>query len=237
MCNVLLVEDDLLWKAKLQVMLDEIGITIQATATNLAEVKEATKKHLPDVIIADVLLGTETFFDIYKTQPHLENIPTIFITVSDKEIYFNKAHKLIKHFYLVKPVHILTLKSVLESIYTNSESKSLSEKYLPIKGSKNEHIKLPFSHIVYLEQQANYCYVNTPQKQFTLKKSLHLIGQMLDDSFLQIHRSFIINTLFIENFTVSLSSVKLKSGVELPIGRINRDKVREYLASKLIKEI
>ena len=95
---------------------------------------------------------------------------------------------------------------------------------------------MPLHQILYIEQQGNYCLINTSTKQFVIKKALLTVMQTLDDNFIQIHRAFCVNVNFIENYSPLLEKVKLKGGIELPIGRTKRDNIKDYLAEKFVNK-
>lgn len=235
MLKALLIEDEGLWQSKLQVMLDELDISIVGCTENVADTIAFLNKVKPDLIIADVLLQNDTVFKVFEHKAQFLQIPTILITVSDKDIHFSQTEKFNRVFYLVKPFHKFTLRSAIEQVCENYATKRIIQPFLPLKGNKNEKINLPISLIHYIEQKGNYCYVFTSKKEFVLKKSLTNIMLELDATFIQVHRSFCINTQYINGFNSSLEKVKLKLGVEIPIGRVHRIKVKEYLVELFLK--
>ena len=233
MLTVLLIEDEEVWQMKLQVMLDELGVRVLGTTANVLDSIDFLKKKKPDLILADIQLDNESVFNVFNYDSSFAKIPTIFITASTKDIHYNLSKKVSKSNFIVKPIHKLTLKSAIELIF---KPKAAIEQFLEVKGSKNEKIKLPLNQIIYIEQQGNYCLINTKTKQFVIKKSLHNVMFNLDDHFLQVHRAFCVNINYIENYTPLLEKVKLQGSIELPIGRTKREKIKEYLAERLVQK-
>lgn len=233
----ILIEDDIAWRTKLQIMLDELGITILSVATTVAETATLLKKHKPQFILADILLGNELVFDAFKNNTIACKIPVILITISDKDIHYKQANNLLPHhIYVVKPVHKLTLKSAIENlagaINPASTPKTTS---LKIKGKYNERIEIPFDKIVYLQQNLKYCTIHTPNKQFTIKKPMQEVVAMLNSNFLRVHTSFCVNTHFIQSVGVGLQNIKLaQNNVAVPIGIRYTDGVKKYIAAKNI---
>lgn len=234
MLKALLIEDDDLWRGKLQVMLDEIGIALLASTATVANTIAVLEKQKPDILIADILLENETIFKLFDYNTNYCNIPTLLITHSDKEVHFNLAAKIVKHMYIVKPIHKLTLRSAIDALFTTKANSIVP--HLTIKGSKNERIKLPLIQIIYIEQKGNYCHIRTKSKEYVVKKSLTIVSNMLDSSFLQIHRGYYVNINFITGFGQNLETVKIANSIELPIGRINKEKVKQFLSNKAIEE-
>ena len=78
--------------------------------------------------------------------------------------------------------------------------------------------RIPFSSILYLEAAGSYCYVYLVNGtkitiSFTLSQTMkHLSEEM----FMRVHRSFVINTEYIESY---IGNVFYVNGNMIPIGR------------------
>jgi len=234
--RAIIIEDDKLWRTKIQIMLDEIGVAIIGIATSIATADELLQKHKPDFIVADVLLQNETIFKFFTENPTLCNVPVIILTQSDREFYYNQAKILQNYIYVVKPIHKLTLLSAIENLLGNKNDEILIEETLYIKGKYNEKIKLPFSQIIYIEQEKNYCHIHCKNKTVVLKKSLTKVLSDLNDQFMQTHRTFAINKNYIDRYTTELQSVILSNDQEVPIGRIYRENVKLNLADQFLSK-
>lgn len=237
--RAILIEDEAIWRTKLQVMLDELGIEIIDVATNVVDSITLLQKHKPDVIIADILLEHEIVFKVFDFNKQFCDIPTILATQSDKEIHFKQAAMLKKCFYVVKPIHKLTLRSAIDAVCgltADAEKSKNKSKTLAVKSRLNTKLELPLTSIIYIEQKMHYCHIHTSsKKEFVLKKPLSSLIDDLDETFLRVHRSYCINTLFIDNFLTGLQGV-LVSGKQFPIGRINRERVKKFIADTYCKE-
>ena len=233
--NVLIIEDDAIWRSKLQVILDELNIAIAAIVSNVSDALLFLQKQQPTLIIADILLGQERVFKLFELDSNFAQIPVILITQSDKEIYYNEAKKLPRYSYIIKPVQKLTLRSAIDNLLQLNTNHSPAEtKALQFKSKYNTKISLPFQNILYIEQEKHYCHIYCTHRKEILKKSLTALIQELDESFLRIHRSICVNTNFIDNFTAGLTALKIR-GNQLPIGRINREEVKKYIAQQYLK--
>ncbi|MFY7886365.1 MAG: LytR/AlgR family response regulator transcription factor [Dolichospermum sp.] len=231
-----MIEDDKLWRTKIQVMLDEIGIKILGIASTIASAEELLKNYKPDFIVADVLLQNENIFKLFNENPFCCSIPVIILTQSEREYFYNQAKIIDNCIYLVKPIHKLTLQSGIEQLLGKWQNKTVVEKSLTVKGKYNEKIHLPFSQIFYVEQEKNYCHIHCKNKTVVLKKSLTKILIELNNDFIQIHRTFAVNKNCINRYTSELQSVLLSNNIELPIGRIYREKVKQNLASQFVEK-
>jgi two-component system, LytTR family, response regulator LytT len=233
--KVFIIEDDFLWSTKLQIICDEIGLNVVGTATTVANSALFLANNSVDLIIADILLKGESVFELFKQNSLFGNIPTILATVSEDENDFEKAKFILKHLYLLKPIHLLTLKSAIGVLLpkdcllqTADEIKSIT-----VKGSHNELIKLLPAHIYWIEQKRNYCFIKTKTNTYAIRKPLSIIAESLDANFLQIHRSYYINKIYIDRVTNDLLAIKIKNEM-LPIGRKFKDTVKQYLSEKIM---
>lgn len=226
----IVIEDDISWQLKFEMILEEIGVTIKATCNTVDKAIDALKKEKPDFIIADILIGEQKVFDVFKSNKDFLNIPTVFATLSDVEADFNSAIEIKNHFYLVKPFHKLSLQSAIELVCRDVLTKYDNPKQsIIIKGNHNQKIEISLDKIIYIQQNQHYSKIVTPKQNFILKKSLTNLLKELNDNFLQIHRSYCVNKKYIQNFKPGLSALKIYNQ-ELPIGFTFKEKVKDHLS-------
>jgi two-component system, LytTR family, response regulator LytT len=234
--TTILIEDDAVWRGKLQVMLDTLQIEILASVDNVEDAVAAIEKKRPDFIVADVFLGLEQVFDLFKQNKKFCTIPTIFITQSDKEITYKEATIADNMLFLVKPFHKLTLRSSIEALLNTKTTKV--EQSLHIKGKHNSKIDLPLKHIVFLQQDDHYCFLHTSNNEkIVMLKPLRDVMKELDNRFIQVHRTYCINTDYIINFSAGLQSVKVKTNeLPIPIGVSFKEGIKKHIADGYIKK-
>ncbi|MFA9371067.1 MAG: LytR/AlgR family response regulator transcription factor [Labilibaculum antarcticum] len=92
--------------------------------------------------------------------------------------------------------------------------------------SNRKITKIAYDDIVYIESLSDYIKVITSNKEITSKEKISRLSERLPDTFLRIHRSFIINTDRIKER--SLDEV-LVDDISLHIGRSYRKAVKELL--------
>jgi len=77
--------------------------------------------------------------------------------------------------------------------------------------------KIAYHDILYLKADGNYTCVITTGKTYIIKHSLQaLIAQLLNDDFIRVHRSYVININHILSFSETNTVV---AGEEIPIGQ------------------
>lgn len=111
--KVLIIEDDSLWGARLQIAVERLGHEVIAVSNGLVDSKMYLEIQTPDLIIADIYLYDGKVFSLYKNK-NLLAIPTIFVTGSNNENDYKQAKKLNQFVFLVKPFNPQTLNSTIE---------------------------------------------------------------------------------------------------------------------------
>ncbi len=109
------------------------------------------------------------------------------------------------------------------------EKEKMKKSFLEIM-SNRKMIKIPYDEIVYIESLSDYIKITTISKEIKSKEKISRLSERLPDSFLRIHRSFIINTERIKER--SLDEV-LVDDIRLNIGRSYRKEVKELLNGTL----
>jgi len=107
------------------------------------------------------------------------------------------------------------------------EKKKMEKAFLEIM-SNRKMTKIPYDEIIYIESLADYIKINTTNNEIVSKEKISHLTSRLPDTFLRIHRSFIVNKEQIRSFSYTEVQV---GDVYLNIGRSYREVVRESLKS------
>ncbi len=229
--GVLIIEDDILWQTKILMIAEEIGLNVKYVANNIEKSKTYLQNHTVELIISDIILENEIVFDLFIQNTEFRNLPVILLTTSVDLQHYEQAKMIKNHIYLVKPVHALTLKSAIETIIPQKKSTKRAEVIIQVKGKYNEKVDLYANQILWLYQKRNYCFIHTLHQTYSIKKSLVVISDNLNNDFIQIHRSIYININFIDRITTDLSYVIINDN-KLSIGKLYKNKVKEFIADK-----
>lgn len=86
------------------------------------------------------------------------------------------------------------------------------------------------SDICWINSEGNYITINTlPGKKFVVKMSLKKIKEQLpEDLFIQIHRSVVVQVIYINKIDVATNEV-IAQGNSLPLGRRFKSELLERL--------
>ncbi|MEE4178769.1 MAG: LytTR family transcriptional regulator DNA-binding domain-containing protein [Bacteroides sp.] len=105
------------------------------------------------------------------------------------------------------------------------EKSKIQDPFLEIM-SNRKLARIPYQEISYIESFSDYIRVNTMKEQIISKEKISNLADRLPDSFIRIHRSFIINKEKIRS--ISYDEVTVED-VNLNIGRSYRKAVKEAL--------
>ncbi len=249
--KALIIDDEELARENLSMMIESFvpNMKIVGKACNKEEAKEKIEMLSPDVIFLDICMpsGTEglTLLDEIQNKNFLVVFVTAFKEYALKAFNTNAVH------YILKPIDIDELmdagKKIKERLdllqshpetlleYQNSlkntaySIRNKESKRLTISHSRGMKI-VTLSDIEFIEAKGNCCDIYFKDKtKYTDTRTLKTYENLLSDSqFFRTHKSFIINTNYINEYlTINGSIAVMASGKEIPIAR---SKTKEFVS-------
>lgn len=235
--NVLIVDDEPLARKGLQEYIEEINfLTVIAEATNPVEAMDILQRENIDLILCDIQMP---LLDGIQFVKQLKNAPLIIFTTAYPN-YAVQGYELDVVDYLLKPIsferffkaavkagELHQLKS--ETAKTeNTIIGTAANNFCFIKTDKG-FIKLFFDDILFVEAMHNYVVFNTTSgKQISYLKLSNVADALPPDTFIKIHKSYIINTAHIKK--IQGESVWV-GGHELPISRTIKDELMKTVVN------
>jgi DNA-binding LytR/AlgR family response regulator len=205
--------------------------------TNALRAIDILKREKIDLMFLDINMPEVTGIEFLRSIP---DPPYVIITTAYRE-YAIEGYDLDVVDFLLKPISFERfLKAInrfcnrvrLIPAENGKSNDSTGPRQVFIQDGKNIY-KIPYDDLLYIEGYGEYVKVVTTSKTYLVRDSLSEFEQKLSvDNFLRIHKSYIVNLLKITGF--SSVHVMLKN-IELPIGRIFRDKASIVLRSGKIK--
>jgi len=131
--------------------------------------------------------------------------------------------------YLLKPVSAQRLDRALNKVRQKRKLVTLNSKApltITLKIDREKH-KIHLSEIDMFEAYGNYVKVWQGEKALLASSTLKYIVQELDSSFIQVHKSYVINKHKV--VTLSNESIQLSSGVSVKIGKSYKQLVRDII--------
>ena len=141
--------------------------------------------------------------------------------------------------YLLKPISFERfLMGVNKLFQLNLQAEKENQKAAETKAESNhpflyvradrKMVKILFNEIMFIESLKDYIKIVTTNKTIITRQSISSLEQMLPkDSFLRIHRSFIVSLSRIDSYNGETIDIAKN---ELPIGRFFKHEVNNYLS-------
>lgn len=186
----------------------------------------------PDLIFLDIQLKKSTGFDLLTQLPDIRG-EVIFVTAFDN--YAIKAFQMAAFGYLLKPVQINELDSVIER-FQKKKNQALIPHHtqILIENFENNKIKklvvqnvngfkvIPLKNILYLQGEINYTriFLNDTEKILTSKTLKEYSLLLSDFGFFRIHQSHLINLSYVKEYIKGDGGiVVMENGVHLNLSR------------------
>lgn len=231
--NILIVEDEHIVAIHLQEVLKEFGYQADDVATNYEEAIAVLQTKVVHLVMLDInLKGHQTGIDVAEFIRENLKVPFIFLSSHQDMAIVNAALKTSPNAFLPKPFDKVTiysaLKLALKSFREESReysSQSDDPESTVIKDAlfiKEKHMftKILLADILYIRSDDNYLELHTNKKKFTIRETLkNILGQLPQNSFFKVHKSFIINL----NAITAINYVHVMiDKIEIPITAENR---------------
>jgi DNA-binding LytR/AlgR family response regulator len=224
--KILIVEDDTIIAQDICDLLTEWGYDVIGIACSSTEAIALFTKNKPDIALVDIQIsgaldGIQTVKQLNEIQP----IPIIYLTAQADFQTVERAKVTSPAAYLLKPFDERHLHISLELALSNF-SKSITPRILHSDeqvgvGNKTKlnadsilkkgnvifikqnyrFIKLLAEDLLYIEADRNHSYIVTKKQKIIIRIALATIVERLNYEYLlRVHRSFAINTQYIDEF-------------------------------------
>lgn len=233
--NILVVEDDLNIQKLIVSAIKELANTNQIfTSISAAEALQIAKENSIDLFLFDIQLtdykGTQLAKEL-REMPAYQYCPMIFATaLANEEL---NAYREIKCYsFLIKPFTHEEVKQVVSEAIDYCQQFNKPQKTIRIE-QKSHIFEYALDDILYIEsfRKQMTLHLRTSQNAiieevisgYTLKGMLELIA---DDSFIQAHKSYLINQQFVTKIDKVAGLIYLKGvSTPIPIGNKYRDQI------------
>ena len=182
-----------------------------------------------DCVFMDICLDNTSGIDSAK---HVKDIspdtPVVFVTGYPQQ-YCQSIF--LEHFdfepfaFVCKPVE----PNVLQRVFEKLESKGKDKSATITLHSGRQDVILNTQEIIYVESNRWYVLVHTKNKVITVRAKLSDIEQLLPESFISSHKSYVVNASYVRAF--NSSAVTLTDGTELPVSRSHKTDFKQKILS------
>ncbi|WP_316845862.1 LytTR family DNA-binding domain-containing protein [Pedobacter psychrodurus] len=215
---------------------DILFITIIGQCYRATEALDFLSKQQVDLIFLDIRMPKLNGLDFLRTLPHK---PIVIITSAYEE-YALESFDLAVCDYLLKPFRLdrflkavnralefYNLKKQTSNSIETEQTNVRNSRQISIKADK-KHILVKIDEIQYLESLGNYVkvwkdadFLLTPRTMGSFE------DQLPGDSFIRIHKSFILNKKYVDY--LEGNTIVLKNGQQVPIGKNYKSMIKQLL--------
>ncbi|MFT4645612.1 MAG: two-component system LytT family response regulator [Planctomycetota bacterium] len=238
--KAILVDDESSAREVLASLLSKFDTQIELVAQceDVLQAVEAINEHKPDVVFLDIEMPNYAGYEIVKFFDKID-FDIVFITAYDQ--YALKAFEVSAIDYILKPIDLDRFKDAIDKLLQKMERRtSLQQLELMTKTLKNESVEqmvvldkgykhfIDIREIVCIEAQESYCklYLST-SKIFLISKKLKYYENIFAENklFFRTHKSWIINSTFLESYSKTKLEIKLANGLN---AKLSRYKVTDF---------
>ncbi|MCC5911717.1 MAG: response regulator transcription factor [Clostridiaceae bacterium] len=195
MCNVLICDDHKHTRKMLEKITSENPLTNNIfTAEDGVEAVKVAQQENIDIALLDIdmpnLNGIDAAKLISKMSPE-----TRFVFITAHMEYAIDSFAVHPYDYLLKPIDIGVLKETLNELMVkmkNSLKQSININMITVK-NKGSTFMIPIIDVVFFEKVGKDTIVHTLKNEYSISKTLTDLETTLNDKFLRVHQSFIIN--------------------------------------------
>jgi two-component system LytT family response regulator len=224
--EVLILDDEHSGRSSLQILLKQYCTDFIANIESVATIetaKEAILKKQFDIIFLDIQLKSGLSFDLVDFID--DNTKIVYVTA-----FSNFAVSAIKYKafdYLLKPVDPTELLNCVAKCFRLKNKKSKT--YLNIK---NNGVSTPIEQksILFIEADGPYCKIHLKNNQiFISAQTLKSISEKLNNDFIRVHKSYIVNLAHITGYTQK--EVIMENGQKINVSRVGLCELQKYFTS------
>lgn len=233
--RIFIAEDEPLAAAKLKLFLDKLGegqdVTHFSDGLQLSAALNNSDEPKPDLLFMDIQMPNMTGLDVLK-QLGESTFPIILTTAFDQ--YALDGFNFGVTDYLLKPYTLERLKQALQKARRMMPATEDSVSATGIASisvrceGRNELVEV--ASIESLEALKDYTRLTlTDGRQLTTLGTLTSMEQQLpSETFIRVQRSYVVNLKRVQSY--NMQSLRLVSGIEIPIGKTYREEVHSSLS-------
>ncbi|MEL7223715.1 MAG: response regulator transcription factor [Cyanobacteria bacterium J06576_12] len=242
--KIMVVEDDPLFATEVEMLLTSLNKVEYQLVDNIEAARRQIQMQSFQLILLDIhLQGPENGLDFGRyLRQNLPTLPIVFMTAHTGGATYEKARSLMPYAFLVKPVELLTLRSIVEAIldrhapyrtfqyeqFEEYQENHVLREHLFVK-TNNRFSRVQLSDVRVIEADGNYAILYANERKYVVKISVkQLLQQLSSQLFIRVHRNFAVQIPYIDNVDFSVNELTL-AGKPYPIG----SKYKSELAKRL----
>lgn len=180
-----------------------------------------------DIILLDIEMAGMDGVTLAKTLRE-KNSTVVIVFITGYSDYIAEGYDVSALHYLMKPVEPDRFMQVLDRAV---ERLHREEQLLTVK-TANEVVRIPMSRVLFLEAARNYVTVHTEDRgEFVVRHKLSDFENELDERFLRVGRSYIVNLTRL--YRITKTELSFPDGAVLPLPRGAYDTLNRAIIERL----
>jgi DNA-binding LytR/AlgR family response regulator len=223
----LIVDDEELARELIETYLNQLpDFEITAICASAIEASSILKKKSVDLLFLDIEMPVLKGTDFLKNLVHK---PKVIFTTAHRE-YAIESYELNVVDYLLKPIVFNRFFKAIEKfldtqILIETTNKTTELTHIFVQSNK-KNIKVNYDDILYIESIKDYIKIHTTDSTLVIKHGISAFEDKLDNRFLRVHRSYIVNSQKVTAYTKQDIEI---NAIEIPIGDLYKKSVLEKL--------
>ncbi len=205
---------------------------------NVNQAQQLIRQQTIDLVVLNIEQTKSTHLLEFVYELKEANLPIIFLAFNQDMELYEQAKRADLLAYLVSPVDMLTLRSIVENnlkkklTLSQKEDDLMANNYVDgvlfIKVNQLLQ-KVEIKDITHIRSEGNYCMIFTSEKKYAIKISMiRLYHNLSGKGFIQAHKSFLVQLNKIDNIDISSNEV-LIGQLRIPLGRKYKQELLTYL--------
>ena len=240
MIRCLAIDDEPLALQQLVAYINKVPfLELAAQCQSALEARQFLESDTVDAIFCDINMPDLNGMDFVKS---LVSPPLIVFTTAYSE-YAVEGFKVNAVDYLLKPFGLQDFQRAANRVLERWKMKTPSS-YMPLSSPEDDAlylksdyrvVKVSIADIRYIEGMSEYLkvWVEGEPKPIITLLSMKKLEERLPDTFMRVHRSYIVNLHKIQE--VNKNRIILDSKTNLPVGDLYKEAFQNYLHSRFIK--
>lgn len=222
--KILIIDDELSGRTMIEYYIQEFLSSLVDqihNVTSIDEAKETLLNFTPNLVFTDYELSGE---DGLKIAPYLQK-ECILVVVTAHSQYAINAIRASVFDYILKPideVEFIKFKTRLIQHLNIKIEKPIPEN--PVESfiikDNGENVLIPYEDIIFIEASGAYSKVVTLNRNYIATKTLKALEAIIPNTFLRVHRSFLVPKWQITSF--SSNYLCLKDGTHISLSKTGR---------------
>lgn len=227
MMKCILVDDEPLALGILEKYIRQYGqLELVKKCPNAMEAFAILHSEKIDLMFLDIQMPVINGIDFLRS---LKHPPKVIITTAFSEFAL-QGFELDVVDYLLKPITYERFEKSMNKLFRMVSDEDKEEKnytYFKISG---QLVKIPHAELLFAQSLKDYITLKTPARSYLTHMTMKYLSTLLPpDHFTRVHRSYIINKVYVEKLEKNLVTV---AGHEIPVGEHYRDELLLKFKSK-----